>query len=58
MKCAFIKSLFNLLLLRGGCGLGQETERIAEKKLKRKLEEEEDDGVNAEHFQEFIKQAR
>ncbi|XP_049626275.1 tubulin polyglutamylase TTLL5 [Suncus etruscus] len=35
----------------------KETERIAEKKLKQKLEEEEEDGVNAEHFQEFIKQA-
>ncbi|XP_054987120.1 tubulin polyglutamylase TTLL5 isoform X8 [Sorex araneus] len=35
----------------------KETEQMAEKKSKRKLEEEEEDGVNAESFQEFIKQA-
>lgn len=31
---------------------------MAEKKSKKKLEEEEEDGVNAESFQEFIRQAR
>lgn len=31
---------------------------MAEKKSKKKLEEEDEDGVNAENFQEFIKQAR
>ncbi|XP_021034599.1 tubulin polyglutamylase TTLL5 isoform X5 [Mus caroli] len=35
----------------------KETEQMAEKKSKRKLEEEEEDGVNAESFQEFIRQA-
>lgn len=30
---------------------------MAEKKSKKKLEEEEEDGVNAESFQEFIRQA-
>lgn len=35
----------------------KETEHMAEKKSKRKLEEEEEDGVNAENFQEFIKRA-
>ncbi|XP_055989722.1 tubulin polyglutamylase TTLL5 isoform X8 [Sorex fumeus] len=35
----------------------KETEQMAEKKSKRKLEEEEEDGVNAENFQEFIKLA-
>ncbi|KAF6352718.1 tubulin tyrosine ligase like 5 [Rhinolophus ferrumequinum] len=35
----------------------KETEQMAEKKSKKKLEEEEEDGVNAENFQEFIKQA-
>lgn len=31
---------------------------MAEKKSKKKLEEEEEDGVNAESFQDFIRQAR
>lgn len=31
---------------------------MAEKKSKKKLEEEEEDGVNMENFQEFIRQAR
>jgi tubulin polyglutamylase TTLL5 len=31
---------------------------MAEKKSKKKLEEEEEDGVNSESFQEFIRQAR
>ncbi|KAM8948101.1 tubulin polyglutamylase TTLL5 isoform 13-T19 [Lycaon pictus] len=35
----------------------KETEQMAEKKLKKKLEEEEEDGVNTENFQEFIRQA-
>ncbi|XP_070272354.1 tubulin polyglutamylase TTLL5 isoform X4 [Myotis yumanensis] len=35
----------------------KETDQMAEKKSKKKLEEEEEDGVNAENFQEFIKQA-
>ncbi|XP_036286675.1 tubulin polyglutamylase TTLL5 isoform X3 [Pipistrellus kuhlii] len=35
----------------------KETEQMAEKRSKKKLEEEEEDGVNAENFQEFIKQA-
>lgn len=35
----------------------KETEQMAEKKSKKKLEEEEEDGVNAESFQEFIRQA-
>ncbi|XP_061285511.1 tubulin polyglutamylase TTLL5 isoform X18 [Bos javanicus] len=35
----------------------KETEQMAEKKSKKKLEEEEEDGVNAENFQEFIRQA-
>ncbi|XP_057399379.1 tubulin polyglutamylase TTLL5 isoform X11 [Balaenoptera acutorostrata] len=35
----------------------KETEQMAGKKLKKKLEEEEEDGVNTENFQEFIRQA-
>ncbi|XP_057638720.1 tubulin polyglutamylase TTLL5 isoform X8 [Chionomys nivalis] len=35
----------------------KETEQMAEKKSKKKLEEEEEDGVNAESFQDFIRQA-
>ncbi|XP_053457011.1 tubulin polyglutamylase TTLL5 isoform X10 [Nycticebus coucang] len=35
----------------------KETEQMAEKKSKKKHEEEEEDGVNAENFQEFIRQA-
>ncbi|KAM7158024.1 tubulin polyglutamylase TTLL5 isoform 10-T11 [Molossus nigricans] len=35
----------------------KETEQMAEKKSKKKLEEEEEDGVNAENFNEFIRQA-
>ncbi|XP_020731429.2 tubulin polyglutamylase TTLL5 isoform X5 [Odocoileus virginianus] len=35
----------------------KETEQMAEKKAKKKLEEEEEDGVNSENFQEFIRQA-
>ncbi|XP_042636948.1 tubulin polyglutamylase TTLL5 [Orycteropus afer afer] len=35
----------------------KETEQMAERKLKKKLEEEEEDGVNAENFEEFIRQA-
>ncbi|XP_021571268.1 tubulin polyglutamylase TTLL5 isoform X2 [Carlito syrichta] len=35
----------------------KETEQMAEKKVKKKLEEEEEDGVNTENFQEFIRQA-
>ncbi|XP_012579947.1 PREDICTED: tubulin polyglutamylase TTLL5 isoform X4 [Condylura cristata] len=35
----------------------KETEQMAEKKLKKKLEEEEEDGVNSENFQEFIRRA-
>lgn len=31
---------------------------MAEKKSKKKLEEEEEDGVNTENFQEFIRRAR
>ena len=31
---------------------------MAEKKSKKKLEEEEEDGVNVENFQKFITQAR
>ncbi|XP_068398358.1 tubulin polyglutamylase TTLL5 isoform X10 [Eschrichtius robustus] len=35
----------------------KETEQMAGKKSKKKLEEEEEDGVNTENFQEFIRQA-
>nr|XP_010333612.2 tubulin polyglutamylase TTLL5 isoform X2 [Saimiri boliviensis boliviensis] len=35
----------------------KETEQMAEKKSKKKLDEEEEDGVNMENFQEFIRQA-
>ncbi|XP_013365581.1 PREDICTED: tubulin polyglutamylase TTLL5 isoform X6 [Chinchilla lanigera] len=35
----------------------KETEQMAEKRSKKKLEEEEEDGVNAENFQKFIRQA-
>ncbi|XP_027427896.2 tubulin polyglutamylase TTLL5 isoform X12 [Zalophus californianus] len=35
----------------------KETEQLAEKKSKKKLEEEEEVGVNTENFQEFIRQA-
>ncbi|XP_040831195.1 tubulin polyglutamylase TTLL5 isoform X2 [Ochotona curzoniae] len=35
----------------------KETEQMAEKRSKRKLEEEEEDGVNPESFQKFIRQA-
>lgn len=31
---------------------------MAEKRSKKKLEEEEEDGVNPESFQKFIRQAR
>lgn len=41
-----------------GLGTGQETEQMADKKSKKKLEEEEEDGVNSENFQDFIRQAR
>lgn len=39
-------------------GYNKATEQMAEKKLKKKLDEEEEDGVNTENFQEFIRQAR
>ncbi|XP_023558145.1 tubulin polyglutamylase TTLL5 isoform X3 [Octodon degus] len=35
----------------------KETEQMAEKRSKKKLEEEEEDGVNAKNFQKFIRQA-
>uniref|UniRef100_G1S3K9 Tubulin--tyrosine ligase-like protein 5 n=1 Tax=Nomascus leucogenys TaxID=61853 RepID=G1S3K9_NOMLE len=35
----------------------KETEQMAEKNSKKKVEEEEEDGVNMENFQEFIRQA-
>ncbi|XP_058285471.1 tubulin polyglutamylase TTLL5 isoform X10 [Hylobates moloch] len=35
----------------------KETEQMAEKNSKKKFEEEEEDGVNMENFQEFIRQA-
>ncbi|KAM7239269.1 hypothetical protein CapIbe_008764, partial [Capra ibex] len=35
----------------------KETEQMADKKSKKKLEEEEEDGVNSENFQDFIRQA-
>ncbi|KAM4853162.1 tubulin polyglutamylase TTLL5 isoform 13-T16 [Thomomys bottae] len=35
----------------------KETEQMAENKSKKKFEEEEEDGVNAENFQDFITQA-
>lgn len=31
---------------------------MAEKKSKKKLEDDDEDGVNAENFQEFMRQAR